>query len=180
MSPQSISPGRLDKLIAEHKLLRILTPELKRRIKQFYQHSPWVVEVDNQLYLSLGQIADQKQRAYFYQLIQCYQAGQEVDLATLPGELQQLLHPDRIPPPLFWGSFIVGGIVGLIVGVTTMAIGMLFVNVTAVTSGDPNQVFNLQTPIVIFVFSGAISWILTSVIAWRYWKKPVVTNKLTD
>ena len=169
MSSQ-LHTAALDTRIADYKLLRIFTPELKRRIQLHHLHSPYVVEYKQQVFLSLEHIVDAQKRAFYYRQIQCYQMDQEVDLAILPIELQQILHPDLMPPPLFWGPLIVGAIVGLIVGVLAMAIGMLFVNATAVPFGNSTDTINLQIPIITFVFSAAIGWIVTSMIVWRRWK----------
>jgi hypothetical protein len=160
-----------EKLVAEHKLLRLLAPELIEQIQRHHLHSNYIIARNDQLYLSLEHITDAKQREYYYQLIQCYQIGRKVNLRTLPSELQQILHSDLVPPSLFWGSLMVGAVAGLIVGVLAMAIGMLLLNVTAVTLGRNAETFNLQAPTIIFVFFAALGWSLASVVIWRRWKK---------
>lgn len=180
MSPQPISPNHLDSLITEFKLLRILSPELKVHIRSHQAHSRFVLVYENELYLSLEHLSDVKQRQYFYQLIQQHQTGIEVDLSVLPGELQQILRPDMAPAPLFWGPLIVGAAVGLVIGVLAMALGMLFMNVTAVTLGNPLEPFSLQVPIIIFVFFAAIGWAVTSMIVWRRWKNPAGGRDLAN
>lgn len=168
MSSQTISPNHLDKLVADYKLLRILTPSLKKQVEKYQSEHHLVIEHGNQLYLSLEHIADQKQREHVYQLIQRHQIGQPVELSVLPGELQDILQPGGRRTPLFWGPFLVGGVVGLIIGVLMMAVGTLFMNVSAVTlnaAATPEPI-NLQIPTIIFVFFAAFSWIITSWFAW--------------
>lgn len=171
MVPDTLSPNRLEMLIAECKLLCILQPQLRNRISQSQENSPFVVQHGNQVYLSLEHIEEHKEREYYYQLIQRFQSGQEVNLVTLPIELQRILQPESYPQPFFWGPLILGGGVGLAVGVLGMAVGMLFWNATAVTFGtaDP-EVFNVQVPTLIFVLFSAVGWAATSFIAWRRMK----------
>lgn len=179
MSPQ-LHTAALDTRIAEYKLLRILDPELQRRIQLYYLHSPYVIEYKQQIFLSLEHIPDVQQRIFYYQQIQCYQMDQEMDLATLPGELQQILHPDLMPPPIFWGPLILGAVVGLVVGVLAMAVGMLFVNATAVNFGHNTDTINLQVPIIIFVFFSGVGWMVTSFIFWRRWRNLATGNHSTN
>ena len=147
MPSPSLPLNSLDKLIAEHKLLRILSPDVSQQIKS-HRRSPYVIEYDKQIYLSLEHILDDKQRQYYYQAIQRHQAGQNVDLMTLPHELQRILQPNLVPPTRFWEPLIIGGIVGLVIGVLAMAVGTLFLNVTAVTLetatlSDPSQIHSV-------------------------------------
>jgi hypothetical protein len=171
MLSQTLTPNRLETLIAECKLLRILKPQLRDHIRRFQGHSPFVVQFNEELYLSLQHVEDNKQREYYYQLIQRFQSGEEVNLLILPQELQRILQPDAIEQPLFWGPLILGGAVGLVIGVMAMAIGMLFWNAAAVTLNvaDP-EVVTVQVPIIIFVFFAALGWIAASFIAWRRMK----------
>jgi hypothetical protein len=178
MTPHTLSPNRVEMLIAEHKLLCILKPQLRNWIRQYQGHNPFVVQYDNQIYLSLAHIEDKKQREYYYQLIQCYQSGQEVNLITLPVEFQRILQPESQPQPLFWGPLILGGIVGLAAGVLAMAVSMLFWNATAVTFGTAEpELFNVQVPALIFVFFAAFGWAVTSFIAWHRMKNTANIRK---
>lgn len=168
MLSQTLTSYRLETLIAECKLLRILNPQLRDRIRQFQGQSDFVVQFNDEVYISLQHVEDNKQRKYYYQLIQRYQSGEQVSLLTLPPELHRIFQPNAKTQPLFWGPLILGGAVGLVIGVMAMAIGMLFWNATAVTFdvADP-EVFTVQVPIIIFVFFAAMGWIATSFIAWR-------------
>lgn len=173
MTSQTLSPIHLDTLIADCKLLRILTPEMRKQIQLHQQDNQFVVEHGNQLYLSLEHIADKKQRTYFYRLIQRYQLGQKVELGVLPSEIREIIQSDRPTPALFWGPLILGGVVGLVVGVLMMAIGVLFLNVTAVSfnAASSPESFNLQIPTMLFVCFTAFSWLITSWFAWHRIKK---------
>jgi hypothetical protein len=118
-----------------------------------------LVSHDNQLYLSLEHIDNDKEREYFYRLIQRYQTGQEVNLSTLPPEFQRLLQPGLQPQANFWGPLIIGGVVGLVVGVTAMALSMLILNIMSVTlNNSAVAAFNLQVPTIIFVIFSALGW----------------------
>lgn len=171
MLSQSLSPTHLETLIAECRLLRILDPQLKKRIRQYQGINPFVVQYSNELYLSLEHVEDHRQRQYYYQLIQLYQSGQEVNLITLPVELQRILQPDVQSRPLFWGPLILGGFVGLVIGVLAMALGMLFWNAAAFTldAAEPD-VFNMQVPTLMFVLFAALGWAAASFVAWRRMK----------
>jgi hypothetical protein len=167
-----LSSRQLESLIAECKLLRILNPQLKSRIRQHQGHSPYLIQYDNEIYLSLQHIEEQKERQYYYRLIQRYQSDQAVDLRTLPGELQQILQPDIYPQPFFWAPLILGGVVGLVLGVLGMAVGMLFWNASTFTFGNSDpELINIQIPTLTFVFFSAFGWIITSFFAWRRLKK---------
>ena len=180
MSSELLPSPPVDELVAEYKLLRILTPKLKHQVSINQPRSYYVVEHDDHLYLSLEHIHEERQRATVYQLIQAYQAGQDVDFQALPVELQMILQPEAVPPPLFWGPLIIGGIVGVVIGVVAMAIGMLFLNVTAVTFDSTNipDSFGLQIPIIIFVFFAAFGWATSSWIVWRRLKSNLLANEV--
>ena len=167
-SQHPLSPARLEQLISEKKLLRILQPELKQKVAQANPQGPYIVCNESHLYFSLEHIGDPKRREQVYHLIQRHQVGDVINQAAIPIEFQPFFDDRWTNRTIFWLALIIGGAGGIIMGVLAMAIGTLFLNMTAITLGreafDPTGV---QITAVIFVLFAAVGWLVTSLITWH-------------
>ncbi len=160
----------VDNLISEGKLLRILHPTIKGQVQQALQRgdlSPYVVEDEGHLYISLTQVADEKERDYFYRLIQRYQSGEPVNLKALPPTIQHILQPELTRMGRMLGAVLLGAVAGIAVGVLAMALTILIVDVVTWLTNRPVGVFaGMELTAVSFVVFTFVGWAAAGILAW--------------
>lgn len=162
----------IDTLLEDGKLLRVLSPEIRARIERVLpahtETQQFIIESDGQLYLSFISITDPSQRQQMVRLIQRFQSGEQVDLASLPAALQQLLQPELTQFGRLLGAVFLGSFVGIGTAILALAIGTLLLNVLpvlGVLGGSEPDTVSLTA--IIFVVFGVLGWLVGSFVAWR-------------
>lgn len=165
-----IPPQEITQLVEENKLLRILRPDLRQKLRQIWTRSqgrnPYIIENGEHIYLSLADIRDDRERQHLYHLVQRYQTGEHVNLNPLPSPLRQLIQPELTQASRFLGALLFGALGGIVIGVFALAIGILILATTAVTIGLrlANEV---QLTSFIFVTFSALGWVAATTYFWR-------------
>lgn len=168
-----ISPAEAARLEAEGLLLRILKPDIKRRLLRSLDSSPheiqpYVATSGEQVYISFARIGNEAQRQQANFLIRQYQVGAKVDLGSLPAPLHRLLQPDSVRPGFSSQVLALGGIAGVVIGILAMAVSILATAATELLfQVSLNEFSGIQITAVAFVIFAVIGWLLATIYLWR-------------
>lgn len=155
-----LSITQIEDLIQEYKLLRVLRPDLQKRLRRQLASNPYLFENRGELYVSLEHIEDDVYRTQVYKRIQAHLVGTSQDLRDLPDELYRLLEPELTSSGRFLGAFLISGVLGVVIGVLGMAISMVFIVALEINwqvSLQENSPLPLS--LVTFVVSMIFGWI---------------------
>ncbi len=172
-SPIKLSDEEILRLEDEEKLLRVLQPDILRRIKQCQATSrqkiePFVVENNEAVYFSLSDVKDTKQRHQFVQKIQQWQMGVDVDLSGLPRPLHQLLQPHRALSQRLMRVLVLGAVAGTIAGVFAMAMSIIIIATAELALGISLDAFgDMQITAVAFVIFAVLGWMAATPLLWH-------------
>jgi hypothetical protein len=168
-----LSAEEIIRLENEEKLLRVLQPDILKRIRQCQATSwqkidPFVLEHNEAVYFSLLNVKDAEQRHQVVQKIQQWQLGIDVDLSGLPRPLHQLLQPHRALSQRLMRVLILGAIAGTIAGVLAMAISIIVISVAELALGTSFDVFGgMQITAVSFVIFAVLGWMAATPFLWN-------------
>lgn len=167
-----VSPADVDQLVAEDKLLRILTPDVQtsvaRMLAAHVDSARHLVQCEGQLYFTLAEVTDSAERARLIGLLRRYQLGEPVSLDALPASLRQLLQPNLTPVGRLLGALVLGAAGGFAIGVLAMAICTLILNALALSSAAVIlNIAGMRITAVTFVIFSALGWAAATFIAWR-------------
>ena len=171
----------IEKLVDEGKLLRLLRSDLIDRVKKGMSRQEdacrFVVQDEEQLYLTFDAIEDAQERQRIYTLIQQYQLGQHVNLRTLPITLRRLLEPELTGLGRFLGALILGAIAGIGIGIMAMAICILVINLIEFFTNPVALEFGgVGISATVFVIFCALGWAAASVLSWHKLKQLSLNN----
>lgn len=172
-APNMLSAEEIIRLENEEKLLRVLQPDILKRIKQCQATSrqkiePFVIENNGAIYFSLVDVKDEEQRHQAIRKIQQWQMGVDVDLSCLPRPLHQLLQPHRALSQRLMHVLILGGITGIIAGILAMAISVIIVSVAELVLGTSLDAFgDMQITAVTFVIFSVLGWMAATPFFWN-------------
>lgn len=173
LATHMLSAEEIIRLENEDKLLRVLQPDILKRIRQCQVASrqkidPFVVENDDAVYFSLLSIKDAELRHQVVHKIQQWQMGIDVDLSCLPRPLHQLLQPHRALSQRLMRVLILGAIAGTIAGVFAMAMSVIIVSVADLVLGTPLDAFGgMQITAVSFVIFAVLGWMAATPLLWN-------------
>jgi hypothetical protein len=171
--PIKLSDEEILQLENEEKLLRVLQPDILRRIKQCQATSqqkiePFVIENNEAVYFSLLNVKDTEQRHQFVQKIQQWQMGIDVDLSGLPRPLHQLLQPHRAFSQRLMRVLVLGAMTGTIAGVFAMAMSIIIIAAAELALGISLDAFgDMQITAVSFVIFAVLGWMAVTPLLWH-------------
>lgn len=167
-----LSITQIEDMVQECKLLRVLRPDLQKRLRRQLPHNPYLFENRGQLYLSLEHIEDETQRGHAYKRIQAHLVGARQDLRDLPDELYRLLEPELTNSGRFLGLFLLSGILGVVMGVLGMALSMVFIIALEINWQVVLQDSTpLPLPLVTFVISMILGWLAIGLGLYSYYSQ---------
>lgn len=162
----NFTPLRLQQLVAEKRIVRILQPDLQERLRlslrQPRRH-PNIIQYHDQIYLSLHTLRSAQEREAAFSCLRRLQLGESVDLMGLPGSLRRLLNPNGDAASRKITHFSISLAMGVLVGMMAMAMGVLALTMAGVSMETPT---GLQLSAIIFVLGMLVGWSMAAAVLW--------------
>ncbi|MCA9972725.1 MAG: hypothetical protein KC425_21045 [Anaerolineales bacterium] len=169
---KQISQPDVDQLLAEDRLLRVLTPALQALITKTLttntEGAQHLMQCNGTLYFSFVDVADAQERTRLVNLLRRYQLGEPVTLDALPAELRRLVQPNLTQTGRLLGAVLMGAVAGFVVGVLAMAICILLINILELlSSAIILEIAGMGITAVTFIIFSTLGWAAATLVAWR-------------
>ncbi|MFQ5398392.1 MAG: hypothetical protein ACE5E7_02215 [Anaerolineae bacterium] len=168
-----LSSGQVNQLVQDGSLFRILNPSLAQQLEQMITDShgrnhPLIIKLEGMVFVSLQTLQDERERRRVSHLLQRFQLGDDVVLASLPDPLRRVLQPESSQTVGFMRALVLGGLAAVAFGVLAMAISIQLIAVFELFTGIRTDAFaGMEITAVTFVIFSTAGWLFSTALFWR-------------